>query len=270
MSELKQDVEGAAALSPDSPMYVDADGHYEPFDYWLSLCGLYEYYDFALRLHGDLNGKRVLDCGCGPGHTSVMLARRGALVTAFDTSEEELTKARALAAANNVSIEFVNQPFEQLDMPEAHFDCAFGSCVLHHTDVAQAADALQRVLKPGAKAVFVENSALNPLLMGARAFLCGRLGIPKYRDELNEYPLRQRDLDAIGEAFSGEFRVHRPYLVLLRLLDFYVFKARSVFITDLLRGADRALGKVPGMNRFGYFQVLELVKPGSPSAEPSS
>lgn len=43
-------------------------------------------------------GKRVLDCGCGPGRHAWTLASLGAAVTAFDTSENALEAARSVCA----------------------------------------------------------------------------------------------------------------------------------------------------------------------------
>src|SRR5262245_10724093 len=52
---------------------------------------------------GDVSGRRVLDFGCGHGMAAVVLARRGAHVTAFDLSSGYVAEARARAAANEVA-----------------------------------------------------------------------------------------------------------------------------------------------------------------------
>src|SRR5207253_9747875 len=46
---------------------------------------------------GDVRGKRVLDYGCGHGMAAVVLARRGARVTACDLSAGYVAAARARA-----------------------------------------------------------------------------------------------------------------------------------------------------------------------------
>ena len=58
------------------------------------------------RLFGDLSGKRVVDLGCGMGHGSVALARKGAKVIAVDSDATQLTHARRLADQHGVKLEF--------------------------------------------------------------------------------------------------------------------------------------------------------------------
>jgi SAM-dependent methyltransferase len=58
------------------------------------------------RLLGPLEGKRVLDLGCGAGTNAVALARCGARVTAIDPSTSRLTRARHAAEIAEARIEF--------------------------------------------------------------------------------------------------------------------------------------------------------------------
>jgi 2-polyprenyl-3-methyl-5-hydroxy-6-metoxy-1,4-benzoquinol methylase len=238
---------------------VREDGWYAPYDYWLTLWGLYDLYAYALALLGDVKGKALLDCGCGPGHTSVMLAKRGATVTAFDTAAGQLGTARRLAKANGVNVAFLCQPFEELDFPDESFDVVFGTFVLHHVNLPRASRQLARVLRPGGKAVFIENSALNPMLMAARSKVCGRFGVPQYSDD-HEHPLTRRDIATLQNAFPGACVIHYPSLLFFRLLDFYVFKKRWSWMTTLLRGCDQAAGSIPFVRRYGYLQIVELGK----------
>jgi ubiquinone/menaquinone biosynthesis C-methylase UbiE len=244
----------------DPAQYVSEDGHYQPYEYWLSTCGLFDLYDRSLELLGEMNGKHVLDCGCGPGHTSIMFTRRGATVQAFDVDDDELAKARGLAGANGVDVAFTKQWFEEIDYPDESFDLAFGSCVIHHVDVARAAQQLGRVLKPGGRAVFIENSNRNPLLMFARGNIVGRFGVPKHGDDEEEHPLRDDEIETIRSNFPGTVTLHNPSLVLFRLLDYYIFRRRSKLMTSAMRGLDSAVGSIKPMRRYSYFQILEFNK----------
>lgn len=246
------------AVEIDPDLLIDRDGNYRPYEFWLSTCGLKEFYRYALDLLGDLNGKQILDCGCGIGNTAVMFTRRGATVQGFDVADDVLDMARKIAEANEVSVEYSKQWFERLDFPDDSFDLAFGSCVIHHVEIDKAAQQLGRVLRPGGKAVFIENSNRNPLLMLARSKLVGRLGVPKYGHDEEEHPLRDDEIETLRKHFPGQVKVHFPALVLFRLVDFYIFRGRSKVLTSLMRGLDQAVGSIKWLRRFGYFQIIEF------------
>lgn len=243
----------------ESQLLLDENGWYGPYDYWFSLWGLYDLYNFAFSLLEDLDGKAVLDCGCGPGHTSVMLAKRGAQVTAFDTSQEDLAIATKFAQANGVSIQFVCHPFEELDFPDESFDYLFGTFVLHHVDVGQASHQIYRLLRPGGRAIFIENSGRNPILMTARSLICGRFGIPKFSDG-HEYPLTQHDLRYLRQRFPNRCQVYFPNFLCFRLVDFYILQKRWPLFTTLLQWLDQSLGRLPVIRQYGYLQVIQLDK----------
>jgi SAM-dependent methyltransferase len=70
---------------------------------------------------------RVLDLCCGPGRHSVYLARQGAKVTGVDRSSFLLGKARALAKAEGVKVEWVQEDMRTFVRPEA-FDLVINLC----------------------------------------------------------------------------------------------------------------------------------------------
>jgi SAM-dependent methyltransferase len=58
-----------------------------------------------LRLLGPLEGKRVLELGCGGGAMTVAMAKQGARVIAVDESAQLLARARGLADREEVKVE---------------------------------------------------------------------------------------------------------------------------------------------------------------------
>jgi 2-polyprenyl-3-methyl-5-hydroxy-6-metoxy-1,4-benzoquinol methylase len=98
----------------------------------------------ALARLGDVAGLPVLDYGCGHGMAAVVLARRGAKVTAFDLSPGYLVEAQRRAAANGVRIEFVQADAEHLPFADGSFARIWGNAILHHLDLRLAASALSR------------------------------------------------------------------------------------------------------------------------------
>ncbi len=68
-----------------------------------------------------IKNKKILDLGCGTGRYSITLAKKGAIVTAIDFSEEMLAVAKKNAKKENVKINF-----KQFDLkkrfPEGDYD----------------------------------------------------------------------------------------------------------------------------------------------------
>lgn len=113
------------------------------------------YYDrpAVLRLLGEVNGKRVLDAGCGPGIYAAELTTRGAEVECFDASREMVRLARErLGPDTPVHQHDLANPLDWLS--ECTFDAVVMALVLHHLDDAELAlRELHRVLRPQGRMV---------------------------------------------------------------------------------------------------------------------
>jgi ubiquinone/menaquinone biosynthesis C-methylase UbiE len=151
----------------------------------------------ALKRLEPLPGRSLLDYGCGHGMAAVVLARRGARVTAFDLSPGYLDEARARARANGVVAAFLQADGQRLPFADGSFDRVWGNAVLHHLDLPTAARELFRVLRPGGVAVFCEPWGENPLLEWARRH-CPYPGKGRTADE---QPLRRRHLRILRRVF---------------------------------------------------------------------
>src|SRR5919199_4488262 len=86
----------------------------------------------AFERLGALRGQRVLDLGCGHGMAAVVLARRGARVTALDLSPGYLAEARRRAQANGAAVDFVQGDGARLPFADRSFERVWGNAVLHH------------------------------------------------------------------------------------------------------------------------------------------
>ena len=151
----------------------------------------------AMARLGSLDGLRVLDFGCGHAMAGVVMARRGARVTAFDLSAGYLVEAGRRALANGVTLDLVQADGERLPFADGCFDRVWGNAVLHHLDLDRAGREIHRVLRPGGVAVFCEPWGENPLLDWARR----RLPYPGKERTRDERPLRARDLPALRAVF---------------------------------------------------------------------
>lgn len=153
----------------------------------------------AMDQLGDVGGLRVLDYGCGHGMAAVVLARRGAHVTAFDLSGGYLAEASARAQANEVTVGLVQANGERLPFADQSFDRIWGNAILHHLDIEQAGRELDRVLRPGGSGVFCEPWGGNPLLNWTR-----RLApYPGKNRTPDERPLNRDDLAILRTIFPS-------------------------------------------------------------------
>jgi SAM-dependent methyltransferase len=203
----------------------------------------------AFERLGDLRGRDVLDYGCGHGMAAVVLARRGARVTAFDLSAAYLAEARARAAANGVDVAFVQADGERLPFAGGSFDAVWGHAVLHHLDLRRAGRDLSRVLRPGGVAVFCEPWGENPFLNLARR----HLPYPGKERTPDERPLRRRDVRVLREVFPS-VKVHgQQFLGMARRL---VGPGRVA--AGLLRSDDWLLARWPALQNWCRYVVLEL------------
>jgi SAM-dependent methyltransferase len=81
----------------------------------------------------DLEGKRVLDLGCGYGwHCQFARAQGARSVTGIDLSEKMLERARALTPDNQVT--YCQTAIEDFPMEESSFDVVLSSLALHYVE----------------------------------------------------------------------------------------------------------------------------------------
>ncbi len=119
---------------------------------------------------GRMNGARVLDVGCGFGWQAVAVALIGhARVVANDirpTMTNVLTqRVEAIRKAGvNVDVTALCADICAANLPASSFDAILCNQTIEHVhDLRRTFEECNRVLKPGGKAVFLDdNNALNP------------------------------------------------------------------------------------------------------------
>lgn len=143
--------------------------------------------EYMFKVLGGLNGKTVLDFGCGEGELTTQLAKFGAFVTGVDISPELIQIARNRSQLDGVSDRVQFHVGDVLESPPhaEYFDILICNAVLHHLDLRKTVPVLMRCVKPGGIAIFVEPIALSPSLQKFRDMLPVKKDVSPGEHQLN-------------------------------------------------------------------------------------
>ena len=127
--------------------------------------------DYIDRLAG-LDGKAVLDVGCGGGILSEAMAARGAKVTGIDMGDRPLKVAQLHLLESGLTVEYRKVAVEELAVEQPqHYDIVTCMEMLEHVpDPASIVAACARLLRPGGWCFF---STIN---RNAKAYLFAVIG----------------------------------------------------------------------------------------------
>jgi ubiquinone/menaquinone biosynthesis C-methylase UbiE len=182
-----------------------------------------------------LEGKRILDYGCGTGENACLLAACGAQVTGFDLSPQSVAQAGRRAANHGLGARtrFDVAVAGQLAYAPQSFDVVVGFNILHHLhqSLPRIFTEVARLLTPSGMAYFIEpvaNSAVLRLLRRLTPVPCEKTP--------DERQLLYADFKPLGTLFSHVEISHYYFLDrlhrfgigryrLLRRADYYIQRA---------------------------------------------
>jgi len=226
---------------------------------------------FILKQLGNLQGKYLLDLGCGAGENSVYFARQGANCVAADYSPGMVDVALKLAAANQVQVEGKVVNAMAIDFPDNTFDVVYASNLLHHIpDPTLAIKEMHRILKPGGKACFWDPLRHNPVINVYRRIAT------KVRTE-DEMPLDINIVNFVKSHFSQTQYDTFWIATLWIFLRFYLIEKvdpnkerywKKIIIEHTrlensyrrLEALDRQLKKLPLVKRFAWNLAVVATK----------
>lgn len=160
---------------------------------------------------GDIQGKRLLDVGCGLGEASVYFALLGAEVTSLDLSQGMLDATCRLAQSNGTRVIPHVSAAEDLQLPaDAKFDIIYTGNLLHHVEIDQTLSRIKHHLAPGGVLVTWDPLAYNPAINVYRA-IATDVRTP------DEHPLKWRDIQLFRKHFEA---VETRYFWLTTLVIF--------------------------------------------------
>jgi len=199
-------------------------------------------------------GSEVLDYGCGEGaYAAIEAARLGHSVMAIDLSPVAIEHARRDAeragVAQNIDFRVMNA--EALDVAADAFDFVCGLGVIHHLDLDASLREVARVMRPSARALFIEPLGHNPVIN------LYRRRTPEQRT-VDEHPLLMDDLSIVRAHFA---QVDETYFHLLGLLALpMVGRRRFDQVLDRLDALDRVAFRT-GLRRYAWMIALRLAGP---------
>ncbi len=152
MSEFRQNVDAAEVAKFDAlaSRWWDPDGEFRP---------LHEINPLRLdwiRQYADLNGRSVVDIGCGGGILAESMAAAGADVTGIDMAEGPLAVARLHQVESGAGVDYRQSTAEELAAANAgQYDIVTCLEMLEHVpSPAQIIASVHTLLRPGGLAFF--------------------------------------------------------------------------------------------------------------------
>jgi ubiquinone/menaquinone biosynthesis C-methylase UbiE len=187
--------------------------------------GVWRIPESRVRALGEVEGRDVLELGCGAARWSAALAARGARAVGIDVSGNQLAEARRKLARRRPPVELVQGSAEELPFRDEAFDVAFcDHGAMEFADPERTVPEAARVLRPGGVLAF---SIASPLL-----FMCWNPKTEKIEQTLHGDYFRMR-----SDTYEESIQFQLPYGEWIRL-----FRTHGLEVEELihLRPSPRA------------------------------
>ena len=172
----------------------------------------------VMKLIGPLEGKNILDVGCGTGRGVVQFGQYAASAVGSDYSLDMLSYAKQKVTEKS-NCAFVRAIAQQLPFPGASFDVVTALNFLHLFDVgtqrAMIAE-MKRVVRPGGIIVLEFDNALHGLVVGAYKRW--------FRDERGSFPWEVR------QAIGGNCRIAKQYAAIFPIMWRVMYRFPRLFV----------------------------------------
>lgn len=211
----------------------------------------YGFAQYRRRVSEEGRGRRVLEYGCGTESLAFDLSHIAQQVIGIDISDVAIVQAQGIVNERALTnVEFVVDNAEAMQLPDGAVDVVAGSGIVHHLDISKSMRELRRVLRDGGIAIFAEPMGHNPVVNWYRN------RTPELRTP-DEHPLLERDLRAMAREFKSIKVMY--FGMIAPVLGFLPVKiAADNLLTRFVWWLDRGLCRVPLLNRYAWFCLIEL------------
>ncbi|NND95734.1 MAG: methyltransferase domain-containing protein [Pirellulaceae bacterium] len=231
---------------------------------------------YQLGFADQLQGKRVLELGCGDGLNALIMTAKGAQVFAIDIANESkriIDQAAAELGFGSDQIQPITGDFRKIDLDQfAPFDVVVGKAFLHHLTPEQEREYLAkaaRLLTIDGQARFFEPAENSELIdkirwmipMGRRPSSLNREAFEKW-SEHDPHPERSNSTKAYLDAARLYF--HETTAIPIGSIErFHRLMPRGDFERKYRRWAHRMDRRMPSWirSKFARSQTLIYRKP---------
>ena len=211
-------------------------------------------YGFGLyrdRVMEASRGARLLEYGCGNASLGFDVAPIAKEVIGIDISEVAIGQAQRIAGLKRLeNVKFIVDNAESMRQADASIDVLAGSGIVHHLDIPKAMQEVRRVLRKGGIALFAEPMGHNPIVNWYRN------RTPELRTP-DEHPLLVKDIRTMAQGFA---RCKVTYFGFIApVLGFLSPNTNPKSpLTKVVWALDKLICKIPFVNRYAWFSLIEL------------
>ncbi len=212
----------------------------------------------SIKLLDPRAGEKILDIGCGCGEIAIMAAEKGAIVRAFDISNERIALAKKRAENKDLDVSFYVGDSQKINEEESSFDKVMCINVVHRlSDPAKCLSGIFKSLKKDGLLIIFTMNNYSPQFFLVKFY-------SKIRDMIKK-PLS--DIVAKKGFTSSQIRnllEKNGFRVISLTTDIFCFPYFPTYCPKIvnwfLKKMDCLFKKTPLVNKLGALIKIEVIK----------